>query len=114
MDVRKRAADLYKRLSLIPSIDNAYFLPPSTHSPTHLPVLIKSSQTDVHQAKKRTYITTKTIDPRGGVISTSPFPFDVSSAALVSVSPSGERLAVVRVEGDKKDEPFIEVCILKK
>eukprot|EP00026_Physarum_polycephalum_P003278 Phypoly_transcript_03288.p1 GENE.Phypoly_transcript_03288~~Phypoly_transcript_03288.p1 ORF type:complete len:723 (+),score=121.45 Phypoly_transcript_03288:324-2492(+) len=109
MDVQKRATCLYQNLTLIPTIDAAYFLPPPIHTPTHQPILIKSSQTDVGQAKKRTHLIWKTISEKGKEVATAPFPLDITSAALVAVSPSGSQLAIVRIEGDKKDEPFIEI-----
>jgi hypothetical protein len=64
----------------------------------------------VQQAKKRTHLISKTISDKGKEVATAPFPLDVSSATLVAASPSGSRLAIVRIEGDKKEEPFIEVC----
>lgn len=73
-------------------------------------VLLKSSQTDIYQAKKRTFVTSKTVSENGDVIASSPFPFDISNAAMFNPSPSGKKMAVVRIEGDKKDEPFIEVA----
>lgn len=122
MELQKCASDLYQKLALIPSIDSAYLLPPihtnpshrshtdtPAHTFTHIPVLIKASQTDVHQAKKRAYLLHKSISSHGSPLASSSFPFDVTSASIVSPSPSGRFLAVVRIDGDKKDEPFIEV-----
>jgi hypothetical protein len=54
-------------------------------------------------------LVSKSISDDGKELAGSPFPLDISSASLISTSPSGQRLAIVR-EGDKKDEPFIEVC----
>lgn len=106
----QRASSLYTNLTLVPSIDTAYLLPNNNNGdtvPSHQ-VLIRTSQTELGPAKKRSSILAKVVSEKGDVCSL-PFPFDVTSAPLMVPSPSGRFLALVRVDADKKDEPFIEV-----
>ena len=106
MDFSKRAAENYKALSLIPSVDSGVLLEGRC-------ALLKLSQTDVVNAKKRAYITTKTITGQHPPyqVASLPFPCDLTNVTMFAPSPSGKQLGLVRVDESKKDEPYIEVVV---
>lgn len=102
----KQAADIFQSLAVTPSIESGLLLEGGC-------VMLKLSQTDVANAKKRAFLAAKALigeHPHYQVVS-FPFPCDLTNVTTFAPSPSGKQLGLVRVEETKKDEPTIEVVV---